>query len=151
MQRRHARINDDEGFEVEHAFDVAQRHIEHHAQTRRQRLEEPDVRHRAGQLDVRHALTAHLGQRHFNATFFTDHAAMLQALVFAAQTFVVFDRPKNLGTEQTIALRLERTVVNGLGLFDFAEGPRANLFGRCQPDGDRIEFFFRSYLLEQIQ
>ena len=32
LQRRHARINDHIGFEVQHALDVAQRHVEHQAQ-----------------------------------------------------------------------------------------------------------------------
>ena len=45
---------------VQHALDVAQGHVEHHAQTRRQRLQEPDVRGRRGQFDVAHALAAHL-------------------------------------------------------------------------------------------
>ena len=131
LQRRHARVNHDEGFEIEHALDVAQRHVEHHPQTRRQRLQEPDVRHRAGQLDVRHALAAHLGQRDLNATLFTDDATMLQALVLAAQTFVVFHRAKDLGAEQTVTLGLERAVVDGFRLLDFTKGPRANLLGRC--------------------
>ena len=106
---------------------------------------------RAGQFDVRHALTAHFGERDFNATLFTDHATMLQALVFATQTLIVFNRAKDLGAEQTITLWLERTVVDGFRLLDLTKRPRANLLGRCQPDGDRIEFFFRSYLLKQIQ
>jgi hypothetical protein len=64
--------------------------------------------YRACELDVAHALTAYLGQRHFNATLLADHSAMLEALVLTAQTLVILDRAKNLGTEQTIPLRLER-------------------------------------------
>src|SRR5690606_34506571 len=67
LERRHARFDHAPGFEIQHAFDVAQRHVEHHAQTRRQALQEPDVRNRAGQLDVAHALTAHFGHGDFNA------------------------------------------------------------------------------------
>jgi hypothetical protein len=76
----HARIDDDVGFEVQDALDVAQRHVEHQADARRQRLQEPDVRDRAGQLDVAHALAAHLGLRDLDAALLADHAAVLQRL-----------------------------------------------------------------------
>ena len=148
LQRRHARIGHDVGFEVQHAFDVAQGHVEHHAQTRRQRLQEPDVRDRRCQFDVAHALAAHLGQRDFDAALLADHAAMLQALVLAAQAFVVLDRTEDLGAEQAVALRLERTVVDGLRLLDFAVGPRTDFLGRRQTDLDRVELFVLLNLLE---
>ncbi len=66
-----------------------------------------------------HAFTAHLGNSDFYAALFTNNAAVLESLVFAAQALVVFDRTKNLGTKQTIALWLEGTVVNGFGLANF--------------------------------
>ena len=75
---------------------------------------------RAGEFDVAHALTAHLGLRDFNATLFADDAAMLQALVLAAQALEVLYGSKNLGAEQTVTLRLERAVVDGFGLLHFA-------------------------------
>src|SRR5690606_22834909 len=108
----------------------------HHAQARRQALQEPDVRDRAGQLDVAHALAAHLGHRDFDAALLADDAAMLQALVLAAKALVVLDRTEDLGAEQAIALRLERAVVDGFRLADFAERPRADLLGRCDADLD---------------
>src|SRR6185295_5529869 len=89
LQRRHAWIDDHEGLEVQHALDLAQRHVEHEADARGQRLQEPDVRGRARELDVAHALTAHLGLRDFHAALLADHAAVLQALVLAAQALVV--------------------------------------------------------------
>ena len=46
LEWRHAGIGDHIGFEIQHALDIAQRHVEDHAQTRRQRLEKPDVRGR---------------------------------------------------------------------------------------------------------
>ncbi len=33
IERRHAGLDHHEAFEVEHALDIAQRHVEHHAQT----------------------------------------------------------------------------------------------------------------------
>jgi len=41
---------------------------------------------------------------------------MLEALVLAAQALVVLDRAKDLGAEQAVTLRLERTVVDGFRL-----------------------------------
>ena len=121
LQGREAGIDDAERLEVQHALDVAQRHVEHHPHAGRQALQEPDVRGRAGKLDVAHALAAHLGQRDFNAALFADHATVLQALVLAAQALVVLDRPENLGAKKSVTLGLERAVVDGLRLFDFAE------------------------------
>ena len=95
-----------------------------------------------------HALAAHLGQRHFHAALLADHAAMLEALVLAAQALVVLDRAENLGAEQTVALRLEGAVVDGFRLFDFAVGPGTDFLRRRQPDLDRVELFLLRYLLE---
>jgi hypothetical protein len=97
------------------------------ADARRQRLQEPDVRNRSGQFDVAHALAAHLGQRDFNAALFADDALVLHALVLAAQALVVLDRAEDAGAEQAVALGLERTVVDGLRLLDFAERPGQDL------------------------
>ena len=151
LERGHARLDHHIGFEIEHALDIAQRHVEHHAQTRRQRLQEPDMRGRAGQLDVAHPLAANLGERDFDTALLADHATVLQALVLAAQALVVLDRPEDLGAEQTIALGLEGPVVDGLRLFDFAIGPGADLLGRCNADLDRVEVFFFLDLLEQVE
>src|SRR5690606_5623592 len=116
--------------------DVAQRHVEHHTQARRQALQEPDVRDRAGQLDVTHAFTADFGDRDFDAALLADDATMLQALVLAAQALVVFDRPEDFRAEQTVALGLERAIVDGLGLADFTVRPRADFLGRGDADLD---------------
>lgn len=72
LEQGQARLGDDIGFEVQHALDVTQGHVQHQADARRQRLEEPDVRDRRGQVDVTHALATHLGQvtsvPHFSQT-----------------------------------------------------------------------------------
>jgi len=151
LERRHARIDDAVGFEVQHALDVAQRHVQDHAQARRQRLQEPDVSDRAGQLDMAHALAANLGQRDFHAALLADHAAVLQALVLAAQALVVLDRPEDLGAEQPVAFGLERAIVDRLRLLDFAERPRPDLLRRRDANANGVELFFLRNLLEQIQ
>ena len=93
----------------------------------------------ARQLDVAHALAAHLGQRDLHPALLADHAAVLEALVLAAQAFVVLDGPENLGAEQPVTFRLEGTVIDGLGFFDLAVRPRADHVRGCQADADGIE------------
>ena len=54
LQRGHAGVDHHVRFEVQHALDVAQRHVEHQAQARRQRLQEPDVRAHLVQIGRAH-------------------------------------------------------------------------------------------------
>jgi hypothetical protein len=77
---------------------------------------EPDVRGWRSQFDVAHALTAHLASVTSTPHFSQITPRCFQALVLAAQAFVVLDRAKDLGAEQAVALRLEGTVVDGFRL-----------------------------------
>ena len=61
FQRRRAGVEHDIALEIQHLLDVFQRHIQHRRDPARQRLQEPDMRHRRGQLDMPHPLSAHLG------------------------------------------------------------------------------------------
>ncbi len=106
---------------------------------RGQRLQEPDVRDRRGELDVAHALAAHLGQRHLDAALFADQALVLHALVLAAQALVVLDRSEDARAEQAVTLRLERAIVDGLRLLDLAERPRVDVLRAGDRDLDAIE------------
>src|SRR5580698_7988699 len=151
LHRGHAGLDDHEGLEVQHALDLAQGHVEHQSDARRQRLQEPDVRGGARELDVAHALAAHLRLGDLDAALLAHHAAVLQALVLAAQTLVVLHRTEDLGAEQAIALGLERAVVDGLRLLHFAVGPGTDHLRGGQPDLDRIEMFDRSVLLEELE
>ena len=107
-------------FEIQDLLEFLQRQIDHQADPARQRLQEPDMRHRRGKLDMPHALAPHLGQRDLDAAFLTDDAAELHPLVFAAQALVVLDRAEDPRAEQAVALRLEGAVVDRLGLLDLA-------------------------------
>ena len=151
LERGQTRIDDDIGFEIEDALDIAQRHVEHQTDARRQRLQEPDVRGRARELDVAHALAAHLGQRHFRAALFADDAAVLHALVLAAQALVVLDRSEDGRAEQAVTLGLERAVVDRFGLLHLAERPRADQIRRSQRDLDRIEIERLALLVEEVE
>src|ERR1700740_3551336 len=85
------------------------------------------------------ALTAHLAERDFHAALVANHAAVLHALVLAAEALPVGDGAKNLGAEQTVAFRLEGAVINGLRLGDFAVRPRTNFLWTRQADANGIE------------
>src|SRR5688572_15545508 len=139
LELRLTRIDDDVALEVEDALEIAQGDVEQVADAARQPLEEPHVADRRGQRDVAEALAPHLGLRDLDAALVADHAAVLHALVLAAQALPVGDRPEDLGAEQAVAFRLERAVVDRLGLGDLAERPRHDLLRRSQRDPDRIE------------
>ena len=118
--RHFARIDDHVGFEIEHALELTQRDVEQMADARRQALEEPDVRAGAGQFDMAQAFAAHARQRHFDAALVADDAAMLHALVLAAEAFPVRHGSEDPRAEQAVAFRLERAVIDGFRFGDFA-------------------------------
>src|SRR5204863_1526899 len=124
-----------------HALELLELHVEQQSDAARQALQEPDVGDRRGELDMAHALAPDLRNGHLDAALFADDALVLHALVLAAQALVVLDRTENAGAEQAVALRLERAVVDGLRLLDFAERPAADLVGRRDPDADLVESF----------
>src|SRR5690625_6650876 len=95
--------------------------------------------HRRGQIDMAHALAAHLGQRNLGAALFAFYAAVLHALVFSAQTLVVLHGPKDGRAEKPLTLGAESPVVNGFRLLDFAERPGTNQLRRRQTDANCIE------------
>src|SRR5262249_13959017 len=68
-----------------------------------------------------------------------DHAAVLHALVLAAEALPVRDGAEDLGAEEAVPLRLEGPVVDGLGLGDLAVRPAADLLRAGQADLDGIE------------
>src|SRR5262245_20241421 len=95
--------------------------------------------HRRGQVDVAHALTAHLRPGHLDAAALADDALVADALVLAAVALPVLGRAEDLLAEQPVLLGLERAVVNRLRLGDLARGPLADLLARGQPDPDEVE------------
>ena len=118
---------DDVRGEVDDLLEALRRDVEQVAETARDTLEVPDVRDRRGQLDVAHALAAHLRARDLDATALADDALEADALVLAAVALPVLGRTEDLLAEQAVLLRLERAVVDRLGLLDLAVRPRADL------------------------
>src|SRR5713226_7776747 len=137
-------IDDHERLEVENAFEVAHGNVQQVADTAGQALEEPYVRARRSQLDVAKALATNLAERHFHAALVANHAAVLHALVLAAEALPVGDRAKNLGAKQAVAFRLEGAVIDGLRLGDFAVRPGTNFFGTRQADANGIEIGYQT-------
>ena len=111
---------DDRCCEVEDLLELLGSHVEQVPDAARDALEEPDVADRSGEVDVAHALTAHLGPRHLDAAALADDALVADALVLAAVALPVLGRTEDALAEEAVLLRLERAVVDRLGLGDLA-------------------------------
>src|SRR6266436_8603144 len=86
-----------------------------------------------------HAITAHFRERHLDAAFLADNAAIFHALVLAAQALVILDRSEDAGTKQPVTLGLERPIVDCLWLLDLAIGPGVDAVRTGDRDTDLIE------------
>ena len=138
-------------FAVQNFLEVFQSDVEKSSDTARKRAQEPDVSNRRSKLDVTETLTADFGLNDFDAAFFADDATMLHALVLAAVALVIFHWSENLGAEQAIALRLERTIVDGLRLLHFAKRPLTDFFRRSERNANarKAQGIFR--LVEKVK
>ena len=85
-----------------------------------------------------HPLPADLGLDDFHPALLTDNASMFHPFVFTTITFIIFGGAKDLGTEESIFLRFECPIVNGLRLFYLSMGPGFDLFRRSDRDPDGI-------------
>src|SRR5882762_5330797 len=139
FHRSIAGLDYDVGFEVEDRLEVAQGNVEQVSNAAGQALEEPNMRAGRSQLNVTQSLTAHFGERNLHTAFVADHAAVLHALVLAAQALPVGDWAENAGAEQAVPLWLEGPVVDGLRFGHFPVRPAADLFRGSQTDANRIE------------
>ncbi len=151
LELGHPGIDHDEGLEIEHPLDITQGHIQKQPDPGRQRFQEPDMGDRTRQFDMPHVLAAHLRDRHFDAALLADHTTVLEPLVPAAQALIILDGPEDLGAEQSVTLRFERAVVDGLWLLDLSIGPGVDHIGRGQTDADDIEVLDLPLLFEKIQ
>src|SRR5262249_49016134 len=120
--------------EVDDLLEALRRDVEQVAEPARDTLEVPDVRDGRGEVDVTHALTAHLRARDLHAAALADDALEPDALVLAAVALPVLGGPEDLLAEQTILLGLERAVVDRLRLLHLAVGPHADLLRGGQRD-----------------
>src|SRR5581483_7155545 len=130
---------DDRRREVQDLLELARRDVEQVADAARHALEEPDVRDRRSEVDVAHALAAHLLPRHLDATALADDPLVADALVLAAVALPVARRPEDALAKEAVALGLQRAVVDRLRLRDLARRPVADLLAGGEPDPDRVE------------
>jgi hypothetical protein len=150
-----AGIGADVGLEIEDALELLGGQVEQVADARGRALEEPDVADRRGEVDVAHALAAHLGLGDLDAAALAHHALVLHALVLAARALPVGGGAEDLRAEEPVPLRLEGAVVDGLRLGDLAVRPLPDLLRGREHDLQRVDvvdvdraFVVRGLLLE---
>ena len=132
-------VDNHERLEVENAFEIAEGNVEEVPNPARKPLEEPDVADRGGQRDVPEPLASDFGLGDLDAALVTDDTPVLHALVLAAQALPVGHRTEDLGAEQPVPFRLERPIVDGLGLGDFTMRPGSDGLRRGEADPDGVE------------
>src|SRR5438309_1256336 len=82
------------------------------------------------------ARTSNLRLNDLDAALLAHDPAVLHALVLAAVALVVLHWSEDLRAEEPVALRLEGSVVDGLGLLHLAVRPLADLLRRGERDSD---------------
>ena len=125
---------DDGAGKVQDLLEILRGDVEQVAQTARAALEVPDVADGSGELDVAHALAAHLGARNLDTAALADDALEAHALVLAARAFPIAGRAEDFLAEQAVLLGLEGTVVDGLGLLHLTARPAADIL--CGREGN---------------
>ena len=151
LERRILGIDDRVGDAVEDLLEILQRDVEEVTDAARQALEEPDVCDGGCQVDVTETLATNLALDDLNAALLADDAAVLHALVLAADALVVLHGPEDAGAEEAIPLRLEGTVVDGLRLLHLTMRPLPDALRRGQADLDRTEMEGILRLLEKAE
>src|SRR6059036_917190 len=86
-----------------------------------------------------HSLTAHLLARDLDAAALADDYLVADAHVLAAVALPVLRGTEDALVEEPVLLRLERPVVDGLGLRDLALRPFPDLVRAGERDADRAE------------
>ena len=122
-----AGIGDDIVGKVEDFFENPGADVQQQAHPGGDALEVPDVGDGGGQLDVAHALPADLGAGDLHAAAVADLALVADLLILAAVALPVLGGAKDALAVKAVALGLQGAVVDGLRLFDLAEGPLPNL------------------------
>ena len=104
-----------------------------------QGTEIPYMCHGHNQLDMTTALATNFLLGHFHSTAVTDDTLIADALVLSAMALVVLGGTENALAEETVALGLVGTVVDGFGLGNLTPRIFQNLLGRGKTDGNLRE------------
>ena len=139
MATRLVDFGDHVSSEVDDLLKIFWSEIKKVTQTAWHTFEVPNVRHWSSELDVTHALTTYLCARYFNAASLTDDAFEADALVLTAVALPIASWSKDLLAEETVLLRLESSVVDGLRLLYLAMGPRANVLCSSKTNAELIK------------
>ena len=131
-ERSLASVENDIACEIEHLLEKSRGYVEQQSHSRRDSAEIPDVGHRSRELDVTHALTAHLLRCDFDAALLAYLALVSDALVLAAEALPVLRRTKDALTEKSVALSLQGAVVDSLRLLDLAVRPASYHLRGCE-------------------
>jgi hypothetical protein len=94
---------------------------------------------RSGEFNVAHSLTSDFTSSNFDTTSFANDAFILNLFIATARTLPILDRTEDALAKKTVTLRLERAVVDGLGLFNFAVRPAHDVVAGRDPDSDLVE------------
>jgi hypothetical protein len=97
-----------------------------------------------------HSLATNFAARNFNAATLANDALIFDFLIPAAGALPILYRTENPLTEQPVALRLERSVVDCLRLFDFTMGPTHDVFTARDSDSDLIEQAYVCHIFPSI-
>ena len=143
-QGRVTGVGDDEVLEVDHPLQAAGLLGQERAEATREGLEEPNVGHGRGQVDVTHALAAHPAVGDLDAAAVALDPLVLDALVLAAGALPVPLRAEDPLTEQTLLLRAIGPVVDRLWLLDLAIRPGPNVVGAREANRDALDFVLTS-------
>jgi hypothetical protein len=88
---------------------------------------------------VSHPLAPYLLPGHLDAAALADDALVADALVLAAVALPVLRRTEDAFAEETVALGLERAIVDRLRLGYLTRGPVADLLAGRKPDANGVE------------
>ena len=133
------RVDDEVILVIDDALELLGREVEHEAESRRRAFVEPYVRDGHGQLDVGHALAADARESDLDAATVANHTFVLDALVFSTGALPVAGRTEDALAEKAALFRLERAVVDRLGIFHLAVAPGTDGLRGGHRDGDLVE------------
>ena len=141
-----ARVDDDVLLVVEDGAEGRDGQVEKEAHAGGHGAVEPDVRHGGGELDVAHALAAHLEVRDLDAAAVADDALVADRLELAAVALPFLGRAEDPLAEEAVLLGAQRAVVDGLGLLHLAVGPGPDHVRAGQANHDAIEILDVSHI-----
>src|SRR5919199_1506734 len=97
-----------------------------------------------------HPVAAYAGAGHLDPAPLADDALEPDPLVLAAVALPVLGRTEDSLVEEPVLFGAEGTIVDGLGLGDFAPRPLPDLIGGGEADGDLLQFVYVYVALESL-